>query len=103
MPTTTGGGATTVEPAHPAAGASRRHTPQFRLAPLSLSCGLRGPLEEFVDQSLVGLRLSGGQPAKLGEQARRDPDSDQLLGAAGFRPADAACALQLRVGRFGDI
>jgi hypothetical protein len=30
---------------------------------------LRGALEEFVDQSLIGLGLLGGEAAKLGEEA----------------------------------
>jgi hypothetical protein len=34
--------------------------------------GLRGALEEFVDQSLIGLGLLGGEAAKLGEE-REDP------------------------------
>jgi hypothetical protein len=29
---------------------------------------LRGALEEFVDQSLIGLGLLGGEAAKLGEE-----------------------------------
>jgi hypothetical protein len=34
--------------------------------------GLRGALEEFVDQSLIGLGLLGGEAAKLGEEAQSD-------------------------------
>jgi hypothetical protein len=33
---------------------------------------LRGALEEFVDQSLIGLGLLGGEAAKLGEETRSD-------------------------------
>jgi hypothetical protein len=34
--------------------------------------GLRGALEEFVDQSLMGFGLLGGEAAKLGEKTRSD-------------------------------
>jgi hypothetical protein len=44
---------------------------------------LRGALEEFVDQSLIGLGLLGGRAAKLGEEARSDADGDELFGVTG--------------------
>jgi hypothetical protein len=39
--------------------------------------GLRGALEEFVDQSLIGLGLLGGEAAKLGEETRAMKTSEE--------------------------
>src|SRR6266481_10217217 len=64
---------------------------------------LRGALEEFVDQSLIGLGLLGGEAAKLGEETRSDADGDELFGVAGPRPTDTAGATELFASRFRDV
>jgi len=38
---------------------------------------LRGALEEFVDEGLIGLGLFGGEAAKLGEETRSDADGNE--------------------------
>jgi hypothetical protein len=48
----------------PAAGADKNLTACSGV----LRSFLRGALEEFVDQSLIGLGLLGGEAAKLGEE-----------------------------------
>jgi hypothetical protein len=53
---------------------------------------LGGAFEEFVDQSLIGLGLLGGEAAKLGEETRRDANGNELFGVAGARAADTAGA-----------
>ncbi len=44
-----------------------------------------GAFQKFVDESLVGFRLLGGQAAELAEKARGNADGNQLLGFAGYR------------------
>jgi hypothetical protein len=70
---------------------------------VSLCNLLRGALEEFVDQSLIGLGLLGGEAAKLGEETRSDANSNELFGVSGPRPADAASAVELFAGRLRDV
>jgi len=59
-----------------------------------------------MDVGLVGFGLLGGEAAKLGEDARGDANSDELLGVASDGTADAAGATsspELLAGCFGDI
>jgi hypothetical protein len=63
----------------------------------------RGAFEEFVDESLIGLGLLGGEAAKLGEETRSDANGNELLGVAGSRPTDTAAAAEFFAGRFRDI
>lgn len=58
-----------------------------------------GALEQFVNQGLVWLGLSGGQAAETSEQTGIDANRDELLGMAGFRTAYAAGALEFFRGR----
>ena len=62
-----------------------------------------GAFQKFVDESLIRLRLLGGDAAELGEEPRSDTDSNQLFGVAGDRPADAAGPAKLFVGGFRNI
>src|SRR5258708_37912793 len=68
---------------------------------------LRGALEEFVDQRLIGLGLLGGEAAKLGEETASDADGDELFGVAGPRPTDTPGATGTLATKFrglgGDI
>jgi len=64
---------------------------------------LRGAFEEFVDESLVGFGLFGGQAAELCEQTGSYPNGDELFGVPGFGAPHAAGATEFFVSRLADI
>jgi hypothetical protein len=56
-----------------------------------------GAFEEFVDESLVGFGLSGGEAAELGQQTGSNPNGNKLLRVPRFRASHAAGALHFFV------
>ena len=62
-----------------------------------------GAFEEFVNQSLVGLRSFRCEAAQTSQQRRRNANRDELFGIAGLGTADAARALELFVRGSRDI
>lgn len=56
-----------------------------------------------MDQSLVGLGLSGGHTAKLAEEFWGDADGDELFGVASGGASDSASAAEFGGSRFRDV
>lgn len=56
-----------------------------------------------MDEGLVGFGLFGGEAAEAVEERGVDANGDELFGVGRFGAADAAGALQLCSGGFGDV